>query len=370
LADLGARRVLKTHRVGQTGCQWCQVDCRHWHWVDVDYAPDGRDRYLDDFEPTYAFYAMLDLAPEDDSLRARVDLIEQVDQEIMVPIEQMGIDVIDAGVAAAALFEGLERGIVPAEDVPPALRRGPYFGDLERAAAVVAALREGGPFPAIRALGEGPQGLARRYPDLQDFVFTCGPRTLGNAGHANALWTFLMPFSRFFGHYSGQIYKVPGTLTPDMGPKEVSALFESVVETMLKREFFICLGNALSTCAFTFVMFSEDGAGETLDGDQLLERLLDVYGIDARGEDLMWFAEAFWVQSMLMKAEHGWAPPAASDLPQVVYDVLSQVLARSPDDLRQLMAQLIDEWKRQSAAVVSTFGYMAPWAPPARVSDA
>jgi hypothetical protein len=25
---------------------------------------------------------------------------------------------------------------------------------------------------------------------------------------SDALWTFLMPFSRFFSHYSGQIYKI------------------------------------------------------------------------------------------------------------------------------------------------------------------
>ncbi len=70
LADLGARRVLQAHREGQTGCHWCQVNCRHWHWVEADYAPGGRDRFLDDFEPAYAIFAMLDLQPADDSLQA------------------------------------------------------------------------------------------------------------------------------------------------------------------------------------------------------------------------------------------------------------------------------------------------------------
>ncbi|MBN1401842.1 MAG: hypothetical protein JXA74_13450, partial [Anaerolineae bacterium] len=59
LADLGSPQVLRQTRQGQTGCQWCQVDCRHYHWVPADYAPEGRDMLLDDFEPTYAIYAML-----------------------------------------------------------------------------------------------------------------------------------------------------------------------------------------------------------------------------------------------------------------------------------------------------------------------
>ena len=67
---------------------------------------------------------------------------------------------------------------------------------------------DGGRYPALRAIGDGPQALTQRYPAMQEIVFTCGDRTLGNAGHSNALWTFLMPFSRFFGHYSGQIYKI------------------------------------------------------------------------------------------------------------------------------------------------------------------
>ncbi|NIV40641.1 MAG: hypothetical protein GWN58_67975, partial [Anaerolineae bacterium] len=76
LADLGDPRVLKATRHGQTGCHWCQVDCRHYHWVPADYAPGGRDMLLDDFEPTYAVFAMLGLtpAPADDTFQARLDL--------------------------------------------------------------------------------------------------------------------------------------------------------------------------------------------------------------------------------------------------------------------------------------------------------
>ena len=59
-------------------------------------------------------------------------------------------------------------------------------------------------YPALRAIGDGPQALAERYPPMHDIVFTSGEGTLGNAGHCNALWTFLMPFSRFFGHYVSQ----------------------------------------------------------------------------------------------------------------------------------------------------------------------
>jgi aldehyde:ferredoxin oxidoreductase len=361
LADLGARRVLRANRVGQTGCQWCQVDCRHWHWVDVDYAPTGRDRYLDDFEPTYALFAMLDLAPVDASLRARLELVEEVDRRVIVPIEQMGIDVIDAGIAIAALFEGLEKGKIPDQDVPSSLRTGPYFGNLDRVATVLAELRAGSDYAALEALGRGPQGLADRYPSLADEVFTCGPNTLGNPGHGNALWTFLMPFSRFFGHYAGQAYKIPGDLQPGMSDSKISALFSEVVAQMLEREFFICLGNALSNCGFTFVIFSEDGGGTSLDRDGLLRRLLTIYGLDAREEDLLWFAQSFWVQSLLLKSEHGWRPAGADDFPARVYELLTDVLDFSPAQLRQLMSQLIAVWKQHAAAVISRFGYDVPW---------
>ena len=360
LADLGARKILTATRVGQTGCHWCQVNCRHWHWVDVEYADEGRDMFLDDFEPTYAIFAMLDLRPEDDSLQARLRLLDEVDRRIVVPIEQMGSDIIDLGVGLAALFEGLERGLIPPEDVPPFLHTGPYFGNLDLIALTVEALRAGDPAPALRALGDGPQALAIRYSALQERVFTGGKGTLGNAGHGNALWTFLMPFSRFFSHYSGQIYKVPGELTPDMGPAEVRTLFEGVIREMLQREFYGCLGNALSVCAFTFLIFSEDGDGVTLDRSDLLVRTLAVYGIEARREALEWFAEAFWAQSIALKMAYGWQPPAAADFPFRVYEVLSQALHRPPEALRELMTQLIAEWKCQAGEVLRKYGYSSP----------
>jgi aldehyde:ferredoxin oxidoreductase len=358
LADLGARKVLKASRVGQTGCHWCQVNCRHWHWVDVDYAPTGRDRYLDDFEPTYALFAMLDLQPSDDSLKSRLRLLDDVDQRIVVPIEQIGFDIIDMGVALAALFEGLEAGVIPKEDVPDFLSTSPpYWGNVDLVAETVQALREGTQSPALRALGDGPQGLVARYPALADRVFTCGEGTLGNAGHCNALWTFLMPFSRFFSHYSGQIYKVPGELTPDLSDAEVRALFERVIAQMLRREYFGCLGNALSTCAFTFVIFSEDGGGIRLDDADLLVRTLATYGFEVRREDLEWFAEAFWAQSIALKLAYGWQPPTAEAFPARIFEALAQTLDFAPDALRGLMDRLIAEWKRQAGSVLYKYGY-------------
>ena len=57
-------RTLLASRDGHTACQWCEVRCRHFCFVEVDYAPDGVDVLLDDFEPAYAVCAMLDLKPE------------------------------------------------------------------------------------------------------------------------------------------------------------------------------------------------------------------------------------------------------------------------------------------------------------------
>jgi aldehyde:ferredoxin oxidoreductase len=360
LADLGARKALEASREGQTGCHWCQVNCRHWHWVDADYAPGGRDKFLDDFEPTYAVFAMLDLQADEDSLRGRLRLREEVDRRVILPVEQMGCDVIDVGVGLAGLFEGLERGLVPLDDVPPSLRAGPYLGRLDLAAWAVEALRAGDPSPALRAVGDGPQALASRYPTLQEILFTSGPGTLGNPGHANALWTFLMPFSRFFGHYSGQTYKIEGDLDPDANPAEVGALFQRVISQMLQREFFGCLGNALSTCAFTFVTFSQDGRGVTLDDSDLLTRTLACYGIETTREELAWFAEAFWAQSIAFKLERGWQPHTAADFPARVFESLSLALGRPESELRALMDALIAEWKRQAGDVLYKCGYEIP----------
>ncbi len=364
LADLGARKILNASRIGQTGCQWCQVNCRHWHWVNVKYATDasaaGRDMFLDDFEPTYALFAMLDLQPSDMSQKAKLRLLDEVDSHIIVPIEEMGADVIDIGVGLAALFEGLERGIIPPADVPHFLRKGPYFGNLECIAKVTQVLRAGTTAPALRAVGDGPQALAARYPALQAYIFTSGRGTLGNPGHGNALWTFLMPFSRFFSHYSGQIYKVPGQLTPDLTPKQIKTLFRNVIHEMLQREMFSCLCNALSFCAFTFVIFSEEGKGIQLDQDDVLIRTLEQYGYKLHREDLELFAEAFLAQSILLKISHGWRPPTADDLPARVYEMLSSRLQQEPPALRALMQMLIDEWKYQVASVIQKYGYAVP----------
>jgi len=364
LADLGGERILKSTRHGQTGCHWCQVDCRHWHWVPADYAPDGRDMFLDDFEPTYAIFAMLGLAPSEDSHEARLDLLAQANQQLLLPIEQMGCDVIDIGLGLSALLEGVEHGAIPADDIPPFIARDSVQDRLKVAAQAVQMLRSGqaAEYPALRAVGDGPQALAERYPQMVDIVFTSGKGTLGNAGHCNALWTFLMPFSRFFGHYVGQYYKVDVQLPPSgSDPQTYRACFESVVHRLLEREFFWLLANALSQCAFTFVIYSQDGQGERLSDDDLLIRLLQEYGIHTTRADLEWFSQAFWAQSIDLKCQFGWRPPAAADLPRRVYEALSLALGRPLEELQDLMGMLIEEWKQQAGALLFRFGYVPPW---------
>lgn len=151
---------------------------------------------------TYAVFAMLGLTSVEDTFQARLDLLDGVDQRLILPIEQMGCDIIDVDLGLVALFEGIERGIIPGGDVPGVVVEGDH---LTAAAQAVAMLRSGEATksPALRAVGDGPQALAELYPPMQKVVFTGGRGTLGNAGHCNALWAFLMPFSRFFGHYVG-----------------------------------------------------------------------------------------------------------------------------------------------------------------------
>ena len=363
MAVLGDKRVLAATRDGQTGCQWCPVDCRHWHWVPADYAPGGRDRFLDDFEPAYAVMAMLGLLPDDASFKGQLAFLREVDRRLFLPIEQLGCDALDIGVGLAALFEGLERGIIPPEDVPAEVR-GVQLGDLEPAAAALSLLRagvDGERYPALRAAGDGPQALVDRYPPMADWVFTCGRGTLGNAGHCNALWTFLMPFSRFFGHYSGQIYKIDEALPDDPSDEALRTVFRRVIARMLEREFFGILCNALSNCAFTFVVYSQDGEGERLDDGDLLVRTLAQYGIHTSREDLIWFAQAFWAQSIELKRQHGWQPPRAADLPRRVYEGLARVLGQPPKELVRWMDALIDEWKVQARGILARYGYDAAW---------
>ena len=360
MADLGARQVLQASRVGQTGCQWCQVNCRHWHWVDADYAPEGRDRFLDDFEPTYAIYAMLDLQPDEDSIEGRLSLLHQVNQKVILPIEEMGCDVIDVGVGLAALFEGLERELIPLSEVPVFLRECGCLGNLDLVVQSVEALRAGAVAPALKAVAHGPQALAERYPEVRDIVFSSGPGTLGNAGHANALWTFLTPFSRFFGHYVGQLYKIEGNLPSSTSVDGAEQEFQPVVREALQREFFGCLGNALSLCAFTSVVFSQEGRGICLGGADLLVRTLACYGIETSRTDLEWFAESFWARSIAFRLEQGWRLPSVEDYPIRVFETLAQALGRPEDELRSLMGLLICEWKRQAEEILYKYGHCVP----------
>ncbi|MBN1934677.1 MAG: hypothetical protein JW934_08420 [Anaerolineae bacterium] len=366
LADLGGSKILRATRQGKTGCHWCQVDCRHWHWVPADYAPDGKDIFLDDFEPTYAIFAMLGLESSDNSTQAKLNLLADANLRLMQPIEQMGCDVLEVGLALAALFEGVEHGLVPVDDVPKFILDVPKDAGqrLKVAIQAVDLLRSEGAraFPALYAVGDGPQALAARYPSMQDIVFTGGRGTLGNAGHANALWTFMMPFARFFGHYVGQAYKIDEPLpAPGAEQREYEICFERVVDRLLARELFWILANALSQCAFTFVIFSQDGQGERLSDDHLLVRLLGHYGIKTTRTDLEWFAQAFWAQSMAFKAEFGWRPPSAEKIPRRVYEALSLALERPADEVRALMALLIEVWKRKAGEVMRRLGYEPAW---------
>lgn len=372
LYDLGSPRVLRAIRRGHTGCDGCQVRCRHWRWVPADYAPGGRDLLLDDMGPAYAIYAMLGLGTVQrgdrplrgrEALRARLDLLADVDRRLTLPIEQMGCDVIDIGLGLSALLEGVKLGAIPKGDVPEAIANSSGLGDLEAAAQAVEILRLGQAdgYPALRAAADGPQALAGRYPAMQSFVFTCGKGTLGNPGRCNALWTFLMPFSRFFGDGSARYDAVDESLPPPGSDEEAyRACFARVVRRLLQREWFGLVGNVLSLCAFTFGIFSEGGTGERLDEDLLL-RLLRRYGIRAMPGELAWFGQAFWAQSIDLKCRCGWQPPAAADLPRRVYEALSEALGRPVDEVQALMELLIAEWKQQAREVMARFGYDAPW---------
>ena len=114
-------------------------------------------------------------------------------------------------------------------------------------------------------------------------------------------------------------------------------------------------------CAFTFVIFSQDGAGEQLSDDDLLTRLLRNYGIRTTRADLEWFSQAFWVQSIDLKCRFGWQPPTVADFPQRVYEALAPVLERTPEELQALMGMLIEEWKRQAGEMMARFGYEVSW---------
>jgi len=130
---------------------------------------------------------------------------------------------------------------------------------------------------------------------------------------------------------------------------------------MLQKEFFWVLCNALSMCAFTFVIFSQGGEGERLSDDDLLVRLLRNYSIRTTRADLEWFAQGYWAQSIDLKCKFGWQPPAAEGFPQRVYEALALALERTPEELQSLMGMLIEEWKQQAGEVMERFGYKVTW---------
>ena len=212
------------------------------------------------------------------------------------------------------------------------------------------------------AVGNGPQALVRQYPGMKDLVFTCGKDSLGNPGHCNALWTFLMPFSRFFSHYSGQIYKISGEM-PEVGAdKEVISKFcQDIIQKMLKREFYWIICNALSLCAFTFIIFSQEGKGYELRDDDLLPNLLNKYGIQLTTSELKEFARTFWAQSINLKNKFWWQPQNANQFPERVYEALGLNLNRPIEDMKSLMENLIDEWKKQTANILQDYELPVNW---------
>ena len=114
-------------------------------------------------------------------------------------------------------------------------------------------------------------------------------------------------------------------------------------------------------CAFTFVIFSQNGEGERLSDDDLLVKLLHHYGIHTTRADLEWFAQAFWAQSIDLKCQFGWQPPAATDFPKRVYEALSLALGHTPEELQSLIEMLIGKWKRQAGEMMARFGYETRW---------
>jgi aldehyde:ferredoxin oxidoreductase len=364
MADLGGPDILLATREGQTGCYWCQVKCRHYHSVKVDYAPDKKDVFLDDFEPTYAIFAMLGLNAPKQTMQGKIDFLREVEERVVKEVEQLGCDIMDLGIALAALFEGVEKKLIPEKDIPDFLLDGPCIGNLDKVEKTVLALRagEGTKYPALAVVGNGTQALADTYPEMKDIVFTGGKQTIGNAGHCNALWTFLMPFGRFFGHYAGQFYKVDEKLpAPDAPEEEYAGCFKRAITQLLDREFFCLLGNAISHCGFTFVIFSEEAKGKVLSKDNLFVRVLKTYGIHLSRDEILYTAQNFWAQSMEFKSKMGWEPPTAEDYPKRIYEALSAALDRPPEKLKELMGMLIDEWKVQAKAMMSKFGYEAKW---------
>jgi len=362
MAEIGEGKILLATREGKAGCYWCPVTCRHYHTMPVDYAPDGVDFFLDDFEPAYSIFAMLGIMAEEDTMESKIRMLHEVDREIFLPIEQAGLDVMDLGVAIAALYEGISKGLIPASGVPEFLQEGDNFGSIEKTHRLLKLIgTDDHEYKAVRCLGDGPQALVDAYPEMRDTVFTCGEKTLGNPGHCNKLWTFLMPLSRFFGHYSGQIYKVSGAIPENADSGEIQKLFSDVIHEMFQREYFSIICNALSCCAFGFVIFSEGGKGVELSRDDLLLEALRFYGIEMSRVEIMNFAQNFWAQSTDLKIKRGWKPLNADEFPYRVFEAVSQAISHPPERCKEMMDILIEEWKRQAKRIMSRYGYEAPW---------
>jgi hypothetical protein len=98
-----------------------------------------------------------------------------------------------------------------------------------------------------------------------------------------------------------------------------------------------------------------------LDDTDLLVRTLAAYDIHTTRDDLMWFAQAFWAQSIDLKTRYGWRPPSANDLPQRIYEGLTLVLAQPTETLVRWMDLLIGEWKTTARQVLGKFGYETTW---------
>ena len=174
------------------------------------------------------------------------------------------------------------------------------------------------------------------------------------------MWTFLMPFSRFFGHYSGQIYKIDEKLPPDPTGEEAREVYRRVIRKMIARELFCIVGNALSLCAFVANIFSEGGNGEELNAP-LLEEVLDLYGIELSAEEIRRRAEAFLARSIQFKSELGWRPPTVADYPERIFEAVSRSIGESESRCKQVFGLLIEEWKAQMGDLLRANGVDPAW---------
>ena len=89
--------------------------------------------------------------------------------------------------------------------------------------------------------------------------------------------------------------------------------------------------------------------------------VLDFYGIETSREELMRFAQNFWVQSIDLKIKYGWKPPSADDFPYRIYEAVSQAISHPPERCKEMMDVLIGEWKRHASQVMSKYGYGVTW---------